>query len=542
MSRKRRFIFALGSGYVALVANVVYVAAAIPLALHYLTKEEFGLWAVILQITSYLGLLDLGVGQSVARLLIDSKDNINGGIYGSVLKTASLVFAIQAAIVFAFGFLCSPLIASLMHIPPHLAPTFEALMRWQCVTLSVAFLTTPFGFLPLWSHQRSDLQNFAAIVAFSANLLFLWIGFKIGLRTFSLLLSSVVATAVSISLMALAAARLKVFPSRGHWGRLSWKRTREVFSFSRDLFVVNLASQLISASQLILVSRLIGLNAAATWSICTKSFSMAQVVVFRVWDFSSAAFAEMIVRGEISRFRSRLSWVVALSAVGAGFFAVLGAFGNRSFVHIWTGGKVSWDTWSNIAAAAYLFSFAVTRCYTGLVAVVKQIGAFKYISLLEGLLVIAGSIALAPRLHFLGILVSSLVANLLCSGIYGVFRVSRYFNAPVVEVTFGWLKGAFLYVATFALVAFGIFSLGTRFNGPFPFLVTAGSAGLAGVVLALLFGLPNEIRHQLFHFGANLSRKILEGRRVPPSAPSAPIISPTFEEEICSPTSQDVDR
>jgi O-antigen/teichoic acid export membrane protein len=541
MSRKRRFIFALGSGYIALVANIVYIALAIPLALSYLTKEEFGLWSVVLQITGYLGLLDLGVGQSVARLLIDSKDNINEGTYGSVLKTAVVVFAIQAFIVCAFGFLASHAVACLMHIPPSLMSTFEALLRWQCLAAAVGLLSKPFGYLQLWSHQRSDLGNFTAVAGFIMNFVFLWIGFKIGLRTFSLLLSSLAGNTIGISLTALAAMRLQLFPARGRWGALSWKQTREVFSFGRDLFVINLASQLISASQLILVSRLIGLDAAAVWSVCIKTYNMAQLVVFRIWDFSGAAFSEMVVRHEVGRFRSRLALVVAVSAVGAGFFGVLGAFGNRGFVNIWTAGKVSWDTWSDIAAAAYLFCFAVTRCYTGLIAVVKQIGNYKYISLLEGVLVVGGSIAFAPRLHFFGVLFSSLVANLLCSGVYGVFRVSRYFNSPIVEITFGWLKSACLFVTAFALIAFCIFWLGNHFRGPLPFLITASSAGSAGIALAFFFGLPGEFRNELIHFGKKLSRRILAGKRTPILPPSAPVISPTIEKEICSP-SPDADR
>jgi len=511
MSRKRRFIFAVGSGYVALVANVLYTGSSIPLALHYLTREEFGLWSVVVQITGYLSLLDVGVGQSAARLLVDTKDDINGGIYGSVLKTASIVFTIQAFIVASFGFLFSHPLAYLMGIPPNLTSTFEVLLQWQCVILAVTFLTTPFGFLPLWAHQREYLTNFAYVAFFAMGLLFLWIGFKAGLRTFSLLLSNVAGTVVNISLMALATTRLKLLPSRGHWGAISRERSWEVFRFGRDLFVAGLGAQLISASQMILVSRLIGLDAAGVWSVCTKSFNMARLVVFRLYDFSCAGFSEMIVRGEIDRFRSRFVGILTLSAVGAGFCGVLGAFGNRAFVNFWTGGKVSWDTWSDIASGVYLFSFAVTRCYTGLTGTIKQIGNYKYISLMEGVLVVVGSIILAPHLHFFGVLLSSLLANLLCSGAYGAFRVSRYFNRSIVEVTFGWLKGAFLYVAAFALVGFGVFWLGNRFSGPVPFLITAGSAGLAGIVLALVFGFPSEIRKELIHFGTSLGKKFAKG-------------------------------
>ena len=110
----------------------------------------------------------------------------------------------------------------------------------------------------------------------------------------------------------LRALRLKVLPSRANWGVLSWERFWEVFRFSRDLFLLGLAAQLISASQLVLVSRLISLDAAAVWSVCMKSFAMAQLVVCRVLDFSAAGLAELVVWGEHERFRSRLASIVAL--------------------------------------------------------------------------------------------------------------------------------------------------------------------------------------------------------------------------------------
>jgi O-antigen/teichoic acid export membrane protein len=536
MSRKRRFIFALGSGYVALVANILYTGTSIPLALHYLTREEFGLWAVVLQLTGYLALLDLGVGVSVSRLLVDAKDDINGGIYGSILKTASVARAFQACIVVAIGFLFSHPLSSLMGIPPRLAPTFETLLQWQCVAMSFSRLAAPFGYLPLWSHQRLDLINFASVALFAANFLFLWIGFKIGLRTFSLLLSNVAGTVVIVSLLFLATTRLKLLPSRSHWGTLSWERSREVFHFSRDLFIVGLAGQLISASQVILVSRLLGLDAAAVWSVCTKSYNMAQLVIFRVCDSACAGFSEMIVRGEIARFRSRLASIVLITAVGAGFFGVLGAFANRGFVNLWTGGRVSWDMWSDIAAGAYLFSFAVTRCYTELTVLVKNVGNYKYFSLLEGVLGIVGGLILAPRFHFFGVLLASLLANLLCSGAYGAFRVSRYFNTSMVEVTFGWLKSAFVCVVAFALAAGGIFWLGSRFSGPFPFLITTASAGLAGIVIALLCGIPSEIRQELMRFGTSLWRQTRKWKEPARSAVSEPMLSTASENEAPLPS------
>ena len=64
MSRIKRFAHSLVSGYVFLGANALYTLASVPLALHYLSKPEFGLWAVATQIAGYLMLIDFGLGTS----------------------------------------------------------------------------------------------------------------------------------------------------------------------------------------------------------------------------------------------------------------------------------------------------------------------------------------------------------------------------------------------------------------------------------------------------------------------------------------------
>ena len=67
MSRARRFIRNVTSGYLLLLASMFYVFASVPLALKFLSKEEFGLWMLMTQITGYLALIDLGTSSSVSR-------------------------------------------------------------------------------------------------------------------------------------------------------------------------------------------------------------------------------------------------------------------------------------------------------------------------------------------------------------------------------------------------------------------------------------------------------------------------------------------
>jgi O-antigen/teichoic acid export membrane protein len=506
MSRTRRFVSSLGSGYLAMAANTIYSAASIPLALHYLTREEFGLWAVVTQIAGYLTLLDFGVGQSVARILVDYKDDMNSGDYGSVLKTASIGFGLQAVGILLTGAFVGNILADLLQIPSNLHSGFQILLLLQCAVLGGHYALTPL-WVPLWSHQRSDVVNYASIAVFGANGIALWIGFELGLKYYSLVLASFAGVLVQDGITTFATINLGLLPGRGKWGRITKAKFWEIFNFSRDLFILQVANQLISASQVVLVSRLMGLEAAAVWSICTKSFTLAQQMIVKIFDFSAPGFSEMLVRAEILRFKERFPAVLSLTAAGAGFFGVLGALGNRMLISYWTQGKISWDSWTDVCAGAYLFVWCITHCYAGFPGLMKQIKGYKYIILVEGGCVVFGSILLAPVFGFPGVFVPAIIGNLFCSGLYGAYRVSEHFRMSIFDVTLAWIGPALRYVFVFALCGSAIFWLGAGFEGSTSFLAKAVAAGTVGIVLALIVGVTSGMRGELRAVALNIIRK-----------------------------------
>ena len=117
MSRLKNFSRNLATSYLQLGVNVVYSLVSVPLILHFLPKAEFGLWAVLVQLMSYLSLLDLGMTSAVARLLVDHKDDRANGVYGSFIKTAMLVSLAQALMILVLVLCGAPILASLMNIP-----------------------------------------------------------------------------------------------------------------------------------------------------------------------------------------------------------------------------------------------------------------------------------------------------------------------------------------------------------------------------------------------------------------------------------------
>ena len=340
MSRFKRYAHSLLSGYVLLGANMLYTLASIPLALHYLGKAQFGLWALVTQVAGYVALVDFGLSATASRMLIDYKDRRASGDYGSMVQTGALVGLTQGSLVMIVGIVLAFVIGPILKVEAELQHEFTLLMIGQCVLVGLGFYTRILTHM-LTAHQRYDIANYTQSILFATSFIVMWFCFERGMGVYSVLWANASGTLVVVVVNYLSCARLKFLPARGEWGRPNRKAFGELFAFGRDFFLFALGAQLINASQTILLTRLVGLEAAAVWSVCTRTFLVLSQVVYRIFDYSSAALAEMMVRGERlllqKRFREIVTFSASLGVAGATMLALC----NSSFISVWTSGRIN---------------------------------------------------------------------------------------------------------------------------------------------------------------------------------------------------------
>ena len=492
MSRFKRFTHSLASGYLVLGANIVYTLAQVPLALHYLSKEEFGLWALAMQVSGYLQLIDFGMASSITRFLIDHKDHPEDGIYGSILKTGLLVLAAQGGILIIGGMLVGFLLPGLFAVPVAHERAFQILVAGQCAILGVVFVGRIFTHI-LSAHQRYDISNYVMLGALTTQLLTMWVCFDRGMGVYSLLLAYGVSVLFSPSLSWFFVIRLRLLPLPGAWGRVNGGMFRRLFSFGREMFLIIAGFQLVNASQVVVISRTLGLEAAAVWSIATKPFLLAQQFVSRLFDFSYSAFSEMIVRGERATLLARFRDLLILSASLAAWAGLAVALCNRDFLALWTKGQVTWPSSSNWLMALLVVAYSTTRCSIGLVGVTKQIGMMKYVYFFEGIAFIVLSFILAPFWGMNGVIVSALVTDLLCSGLFGFWRVKNYFGISTLDVL-TWLRWPAVLLLALAAI-FGLFFwVGRESNSIFRLGQNAAVALVVGFLGFWQIGLSRHLR------------------------------------------------
>src|SRR5262249_51838191 len=158
----------------------------------------------------------------------------------------------------------------------------------------------------------------------------------------------------------------------------------ELFSYGREIFLLSVGWQLVNASQMVVIGRTIGFDAAGVWSIATKPFTMAQQVVFRVLDYSGAGLAEMVVRHERERLLNRFRDILIISASLSIWVGLAVALVNADFLALWTKGQVNWSAVNDWLMGLMVVMYSTTRCYIGFIGLTKQIRLMKYMYPLEG--------------------------------------------------------------------------------------------------------------------------------------------------------------
>lgn len=504
MSRSKRFVAGLLSGYGSIAATIAVTLVSIPLALHYLDKDEFGLWALAAQINGYLMLIELGMNGAVSRFLADHKDNVNGGEFGSQLLTGGLVFAIQGLLIAGIGIGLSWYAPSIFAIPVKLADDFSGLMMLLAIFTGCSVATRSFG-APLWAFHRNDVLNNLSTLSILVNLAGLWIGFENNWGIYSYAIAQMPMLLVNPATCAWICYRNRYYPKAGHWGKASFSIFKRTFYYGKDVLMINLGSQLINATQIMIISRFVNLEAAAVFAVSTKIYTVGMMLVANPISVAGPGLAELYVRGEHKRFTQRYWDVIALTLAVSTLVAIGIATGNRSFVSLWTNDRIHWSWTGDLILALLIVLRNLNGCLLNLFGLIKNWRPVRHVYLAEGLVFIPLAMMLAKYHGIEGVLIASLIAHLTATTALSARAAGKVIGSPM-RIGKG-LMASLSLVALAATINWGgsIVSL-----HPWPMLAATSCICLCAFFMIWRMILPAGFRNEAWERLANASHGLIK--------------------------------
>jgi O-antigen/teichoic acid export membrane protein len=198
-----------------------------------------------------------------------------------------------------------------------------------------------------------------------------------------------------------------------------------------------------------ILTRIAGLDAAATFSVGTKFYAMGQQFVGKVLENSAPALTEIFVRGDRIRFNDRFWNVVSMTA----FLATIGAtglmMGNQILVSLWTSGVIHWSLGADLILAALLTVTSLSRCFVGIFGMIGDLKPVRYIYFVEGCVFIILALPAVRHFGVLGILGASLTAHLSVTMVISGRVASTWLDSirPLVHITWTTIVIALIVLA-----------------------------------------------------------------------------------------------
>lgn len=361
---------------------------AMPIMIKYLGVEQFGIWATMLTLITWVMLFDLGIGNGLKNKVSESLADANPARAASYISTAYVLTGF-----IAFGLFSLFLI-------------FSFWLPWQSIfnskTISEenirnAIITLSFFiFFNFWISlinqiyhglQKSSIVVFGQFISNSFALLLVFllyiftqgsINFMVWAYGVSIVISNIFLT------FFLFKSNRELIPA---WQSFDKNKISPLLSLGIKFFIIQFAVLVIFMTDKILITQLIGPQHVTPYEVLFKLFSVFTVIHSLLLAPLWPAYSDAYQKGDLDWIRSNIKQQIKLAMVlfvGAFILALIGP----SIVDLWIGNEVvvhnmlyylfavfiAFSVWSNVFA---YFINAINKLkvqlYTSMIAAIINI-------------------------------------------------------------------------------------------------------------------------------------------------------------------------
>jgi O-antigen/teichoic acid export membrane protein len=304
--------------------------ALVPMTLHYLDKERYGIWLTMASIVGWFSFFDVGIGNGLRNKLseaIAKGDNELARIY--VSTSYACVAAIFLSLMLLF-WVVSPHLhwASILNTSPGLAGELKRMMLVVFSFFCLQFILNLIGNI-LFAHQEPALTN---LITPLGNVLSLIVIYILTLTTHgSLFWVSVVFSASPVlillifNLLFLGWKYREISPNFRY---IQFRHSRDLFGLGLKFFIIQIAYIIMYSTANILLIRWFDAATVTVYNIAYKYFTIALLINGIITATYWSAFTDAYIRQEYEWIRNTirrmekvtylLMAMVALSSLVAG--------------------------------------------------------------------------------------------------------------------------------------------------------------------------------------------------------------------------------
>lgn len=490
MSVKNHVGKTIGTSWLSLIVVSVAQLITIPVALTYLDKTDFALFAIITQVFTSIMLAEMGVRSACSRLLIDAMAQ-GEEKYGKVWMASCIVFLFQACVILLLTVAIAPFLGQIFDLTKEQSDT----VFWIFVAIglknTIGYLLSVFGTALLAGqclHKLNTIKIYSTVIELICFCVVIQFGFKL----WSYPISAVLGFLISQPLIIRVAVKNKLV-GKFKLGLIEWKEVKEIFSLGTDVFVAALFSVAMGHSLLLFSGYLLTLEETAVLAVNLKLVSMMTQILQRVPGSTNPTLMKMVSQDDYKGYGVWWGYTakltISLSLLGAGLYVFSSAF----VINVWTSkAGMEMHGVSVLLLALVPFRYLVHYIFVNSLTIFKEIRKVKLWLVWEIILYVMIALWLGRDYGMVGLLSANLISML-----GGALFVGMKYLAYYSHVKFRSFLKLFLKLVVplgACLVALFFVSLNLQFSSLGNMLVMSLAWCLSFGLITFLFILDSDER------------------------------------------------
>lgn len=429
--RHRRAALTALASVLAKLVSVGTALISIPLTLHYLGVERFGMWMTISSLVALLAFTDFGIANGVLNVVAhahgrDDRAGVRRAIASGLFILSLASVALGALFACVYPFIDWPSVFN-VHTPQARAEAGPALAAFvACYAATIPLIVVQRAQMGLQQGFLASLWQCAGSLCGLAAVL-LAIHLQAGLPWLVLALTG--APLLAALLNTVYFFGVKQPELRPDLASISRTVCRAVAGTGVLFFVLQLAGAVAYSSDNFVIAQQLGAAAVAEYAVPEKLFALLSIAVAMALGPLWPAYGEAIARGDTDWVRSTLqrSFIVAVSltVVTAAMLVMVGerviAFWVGDSFVVSTGLLVALATWKSIEAAGVAIAMYLNAANVVLLQVV--------VSIVTCIAAITLKILLVPVLGLSGTVWATAIAYSLFAGVPFAVYLLRHRSA-----------------------------------------------------------------------------------------------------------------
>jgi O-antigen/teichoic acid export membrane protein len=436
---------------------------------------------------AYSGVLDLGIGITVQKMVAERAHAGPSDEITTIVRNAVTMFAVIGVIVFLTLLGIEPFIGSLFKVSGENLHLFHISLAVAALGIGISFPSAIYTAV----HQAHGDYRYLNVLGICLQAVQVGAGMGLLLAGYGIVALVTLSTTLNVLgfFLKISHARRR-FGVRVRQGKSSWAVTRQMFSMSVWIFLMNLATHVIFSTDNFVVGAVLGTSAVASYQVALGPSSALQTAGNQFDVVSLTAAASLRAQDAMDDLRRLLleatRVVAAVAMPGVVVFAVWG----RQLLALWVGRSFETSFWTLVVLSlGYLFA-TLTGAASQVMLAINRYKVMALLSLGEATTNLVLSIVLARKIGIIGVALGTTIPlTVMAFGVYIPFA------CRLIGLPYSRLLRRLVLPLTVNAVAFGILRLVA--GGPHLFsnliVLIAACAGVFAVCFSASFLLdPSE--------------------------------------------------